>query len=475
AITYAPQDGERWFVQTFSGYPLPNPPAWVRDTVFYQIFPERFANGDPSNDGPGVAPWGAPPTATNRMGGDLAGIKARIDHLKELGVTALYLNPVFEALSNHAYDTVDYTKVDPRFGTNAELAALVSALKSQGIRTILDGVFNHSSPEFFAFRDLREKGAASTYREWFHVLKLPIVVGEGQQTYRTFAGVPTMPKLNQDHPAARQYFLGIARRWIEDAGIAGWRLDVADEVSQSFWRAFRVELKKAQPDAFMLGEVWGDAHEYLQGDQHDSVMNYRWRKAVLDLLAYKTATIEETDRVLRRLREDYPDATLLSMVNLLGSHDTPRVRTIFGSDRARQALAHVLQFTYPGVPMIYYGDEVGLEGGRDPDCRRAMPWDRSGWDGAQFALTKSLVALRQSRSSLRRGSYRTVRASNRDGIFAFDRRDGSQTTRVYLNLGDEPRRLAVSSGASLLLGATARVSDGMVELGPLSWGIVDLK
>lgn len=452
------------FEQLFPGYPLPRPPAWVQDAVFYQIFPERFANGDSRNDGPDIQPWGAKPTPKGRMGGDLAGIRSRIGHLKELGVTGLYLNPVFAAGSNHAYDTDDYTKVDPRFGTNVELKTLIANLKKQGIRTVLDAVFNHSSPEFFAFRDVVAKGDRSQYKNWYFLSGYPVKAEEGQQHYRTFAGVPTMPKLNQDDPACREYFLGIGEKWLRDFGAAGWRLDVADEVSQDFWRAFRTRVKAADPDAFILGEVWGDAHEYLQGDQHDSVMNYRWRKAVLDLLAYRTIDVKAFAAELQRIREDYPDALQNNVFNLLGSHDTERLRTIFKGDRARQRLAVVFQFTYPGVPCIYYGDEIGMEGGRDPDCRRAMEWDRSKWDRTLFQLYVDLIKLRKSEPALRRGSFRLVEAGKTPGLLVFDRQLGNRKLRVMMNAEDGDARVKLPPSFKVLRIGRASTLGGWATL-----------
>ncbi|HEY0867404.1 MAG TPA: glycoside hydrolase family 13 protein, partial [Fimbriimonas sp.] len=413
----------------------------VRDAVFYQIFPERFANGDPANDGPDVQPWGTRPTPQTwriRLGGDLAGIRRHLDHLTELGVSGLYLNPVFDSLHNHAYDTSDYLKVDPRFGTNDDLKALVKDAHRSGIKVMLDAVFNHSSPEFFAFRDVRQNGLKSKYRDWFFLMGEPVVVEEGQKTYRTFAGVPTMPKLNQDNPPTRDYFLDVGTRWIKEADIDGWRLDVADEVSQHFWRRFRTEVKRAKKDAYILGEVWGDAHEYLQGDQHDAVMNYRWRKAVLDFLAYRTTTPTQFDRALRLIREDYPSATLHSMFNLLGSHDTERLRTVMKGDRKRERLAILLQFAYPGVPSIYYGDEIGMEGGKEPLSRGPMVWDRSKWDEGLFEFYKEMIRLRKDNAALRRGSYQTLVADDQNGVFAFERSLGLEKVRIYLNASERP-------------------------------------
>ncbi|MBI5708514.1 MAG: alpha amylase N-terminal ig-like domain-containing protein [Armatimonadetes bacterium] len=462
------------FAQALRSYPLPREPDWVQDAVFYQIFPERFDNGDPTNDGPGVEPWGSKPTGRNRMGGDLAGIRKRLDYLSELGVNALYLNPVFQANSNHAYDTVDYKTVDARFGTNQELGSLVKALKGKGIRTLLDGVFNHSSPDFFAFKDVIENGWWSAYRRWYFLIQPQVEVREGQKTYRTFAGVPSMPKLNQDDRECAEYFLGIGERWIRDMGIAGWRLDVADQVSQEFWRAFRKRVKQADPESYIVGEVWGDAHEYLQGDQHDAVMNYRWREAVLNFLKAKDPKPSVLDRDLARIRQDYPRATLNAMYNLLGSHDTERLRTVLKGDRAKERLAVALQFCYPGVPSIYYGDEIGMEGGKDPDERRCMIWDRSKWDGKLREVYRRLIRIRKERPSLRRGDFRVIAADDARGLFRFERRLGKERTQLVANISGGCRDVKVEKGFEMIYASPGLElrKDRMCAVGPMSFAIV---
>ncbi|HSI73451.1 MAG TPA: alpha amylase N-terminal ig-like domain-containing protein, partial [Fimbriimonas sp.] len=288
------------FKQAFADYPLPSPPLWVRDAVFYQIFPDRFKNGDPANDPKDVEPWGSPPKGRNWMGGDLAGIRQGLSHLKELGVSGLYLNPMFVSPSNHGYDIFDYFTVNPRFGTNDDMKLLVAEAHAMDCRVMLDGVFNHSGIEFKPFKDVRDKGAESKYKNWYYITRWPVQVRDGQQTYRTFAGVTSMPKLNTENPEVRAFMNEVGTRWIKDAGIDAWRLDVADEVSHDAWKEFRKVIKETRPDAYILGEVWGDAHEWLQGDEHDAVMNYRWRKAVLDFLAYKSLKPSAFDRELKR-------------------------------------------------------------------------------------------------------------------------------------------------------------------------------
>jgi cyclomaltodextrinase len=260
------------------------PPAWVKDAVFYQIFPERFANGNPGNDPEDVHPWGDKPMQSNYFGGDIQGVIDHLDYLSELGINAIYFTPLFQAMTNHKYDTADYMSVDAHFGTNDTLKALVRACHSRGIRVLLDAVFNHSGKTFPPFLDAMERGPDSPYADWFHVREWPLRIKDGIPTYDTFAFEPHMPKLNTEHPEVKKYLLDVARYWIEEIDIDGWRLDVANEVDHAFWREFRQVVKAAKPEAYILGEIWHDSIMWLQGDQFDAVMNYPFTNAVLDFV-----------------------------------------------------------------------------------------------------------------------------------------------------------------------------------------------
>jgi cyclomaltodextrinase / maltogenic alpha-amylase / neopullulanase len=447
------------FVQMVDDYPRPSPPSWVKSAVFYQIFPDRFENGDRGNDPSDVAPWGSVPTATNRMGGDLKGIEKRLPYLKNLGINALYLNPIFESLSNHGYDTVDYLKIDPRFGTKEDLKRLVSKAHGLGIRVILDAVFNHTSPEFFAFKDLREKGANSQYVNWYFPIAFPIEVKEGQKTYRTFAGVPTMPKLNTVYFEAGNYLCDVGAYWIQQCNIDGWRLDVADEVSPDFWRRFRSEIKAVKPDAYILGEVWGDAHTYLQGDQHDGVMNYRWRRAVQEWLLDPKASNDSLCKNLDQIRSDYPDAVQTSLFNVLSSHDTERLATRFKGNESSIRIATALQFFYPGVPCIYYGDEIGMEGGHDPLCRGAMVWEKGRRNEERLGWFKLLAKLRKTRPSLT--SSQPVKFVADKSCLVMSRSSGKELTTLYVN---RSKKVQSRPGGELLAGFKAKVVGGKVIL-----------
>ena len=419
------------------------PPAWVKDAVFYQIFPERFANGDPSNDPPGTEVWGGKPRPDNFFGGDLQGVLERLDYLSKLGITAIYFTPVFEAPTNHKYDTRDYMKVDPHFGDNELLKKLVQACHERGIRVLLDAVFNHCGRTFPPFVDVLEKGEASPYKDWFHVREFPLEVRDGIPTYDTFAFVPTMPKLNTEHPEVKQYLLDVARYWIEEVGIDGWRLDVANEVDHDFWREFRRVVKSTKPDVYILGEIWHDSLMWLNGDQFDAVMNYPFTNAVLDFFCKRTIEGEQFSHRIGALLAQYPLQVHEVAFNLLGSHDTERLLTICNGDKRLMQLATAFQFTFPGAPCIYYGDEIGLDGGHDPDCRKCMIWDEEKQDRQLFAFFQSMIALRKKHAALRTGTFRFVEASG--SLVAYERKDERDRFVIAINAGDRPCELSLPS------------------------------
>jgi glycosidase len=421
------------------------PPAWVKNAVFYQIFPERFANGDPSNDPEGTETWGGTPTRGNFFGGDLQGVLNKLDYLSELGINAIYFCPIFEATTNHKYDTADYMKVDPHFGTNGKLKELVDACHRLGIRVLLDAVFNHAGRTFPPFVDVLEKGAESEYADWFHVRDWPLRVENGIPTYETFAFEPIMPKLNTEHPDVKDYLLSAARYWVEEIGIDGWRLDVANEVDHQFWREFRQTIKDANPDAYILGEIWNDSMMWLQGDQFDAVMNYPFTDAVLDYAAYgKLDGAGLADAIGAQLGS-YPRQVGEAAFNLLGSHDTPRLLTLCGGDERRMKLAALFQLTYPGVPCIYYGDEVGLSGGQDPDCRKCMVWDEQEQNGELLHFYRTLISLRNQHPALRSMDIRFLHAKAKDAAVVYERICGVSGERfiIAMNAGKSGRKLEV--------------------------------
>ncbi|UHA74964.1 alpha-glycosidase [Paenibacillus sp. 481] len=404
-----------------NGVDVFEPPTWVKEAVFYQIFPERFANGDKQNDPPNVQPWGGEPKPDNFFGGDLEGVIQHLDHLSELGITAIYFTPVFEATTNHKYDTRDYKKVDPHFGSNEKLKELVAACHARGIRVLLDAVFNHAGRTFPPFVDVLEHGEQSAYKDWFYVHDYPLRVEDGIPTYETFAFEPIMPKLNTEHPEVKQYLLDAARYWIEEVGIDGWRLDVANEVDHQFWREFRQVVKQANPEAYILGEIWHDSMAWLQGDQFDAVMNYPLTDAMLDFFAKETVDAAEFSSLVGTQLAYYPQQATEVAFNLLDSHDTPRLLTQCGGDKRRMKLATLFQFTHPGVPCVYYGNEIGIEGEGDPDCRRCMEWDEEKQDRELFNFYRDVIALRRKHAALRSVGIRFLQAEAGSRVLMYER------------------------------------------------------
>ncbi|MDQ8733813.1 glycoside hydrolase family 13 protein [Paenibacillus sp. LHD-38] len=424
------------------------PPAWVKDAVFYQIFPERFANGDPSLDPANVLPWGGEPTPYNFFGGDLQGVIDHLDHISALGINAVYFTPLFEATTNHKYDTQDYMKVDPQFGTNEKLKELVDACHARGIRVLLDAVFNHSGKTFPPFVDAQVNGQQSKYADWFYVREWPLQVVDGVPSYETFAFEPLMPKLNTEHPEVKQYLFEVARYWIEEIGIDGWRLDVANEVDHQFWREFRQTVKRVNPEAYILGEIWHDSMMWLQGDQFDAVMNYPFTNAVLDFFAYQTIDAADFANAIGSQLAAYPQQVTEAAFNLLDSHDTPRLLTICGDNTETMKLSSLFQLTYPGTPCIYYGDEVGINGAGDPGCRKCMVWDPAEQNSELLAFYTAAIGLRHKYSALRSADISFVHVGQADGTLVYERRDGDQRLLIALNARGEAADLSFAIAAA---------------------------
>jgi neopullulanase len=427
-------------------------PEWVKEAIFYQIFPDRFASSPrvakPSN----LEPWDAPPTRAGFKGGDLLGVLEHLDYLTELGITAIYFCPIFQSAANHRYHTHDYYQVDPILGGNGAFRQLLDAAHQRGMRIVLDGVFNHASRGFYHFNHTLENGPASPYLDWFTFRSFPAhAYDEGPAGYEAWWNLKALPKFNHTNPQVREYLLRIAEYWL-DYGIDGWRLDVPGEITDpDFWREFRRRTKQINPDAYLVGEIWQRAERWLAGDQFDAVMNYQFTRACLGFFV-------EADESVRRLTEQhsygaiaphdarqfaarledlltwYPHPITTVQLNLLNSHDTARFLTLAHGDRSALKLAYLTMMTYPGAPMIYYGDEIGMHGGKDPDCRRPMVWDASRWDHDLRTTLQRYIALRkQYRSLWWRGTYTSLYAQGQTYVFA--RQHQGHTVLVGLNAG----------------------------------------
>ncbi|GAA0314515.1 alpha-glycosidase [Bacillus carboniphilus] len=421
-------------------------PKWVENTIWYQIFPERFANGNHNNNPEGTLEWGSEdPSPTNFFGGDLEGVLQNLDYLENLGVNGIYFTPIFKATSNHKYDTIDYFEIDPQFGTKETFKKLVDECHKRGIRIMLDAVFNHSGYYFPHFQDVLEKGEKSAYKDWFHIREFPIVQ-EPRPNYDTFAFTPFMPKLNTQHPEVKKYLLDVARYWVEEFDIDGWRLDVANEIDHQFWREFRAAVKEIKPDLYILGEIWHDSIAWLRGDQFDSVMNYPFQTNVLDLFARKTITPKKFMENMTTVSYLYPETINKGLFNLVGSHDTPRILTECGEDKELTKLIFTLMLTYPGTPCIYYGDEVALTGGMDPGCRKCMPWDPTEQDQDMLAHIQSMIELRTKEPLLaNEGSLSWQYDAE---AISFKKSTENKEVFVIINPSDKSKTVELLSGLS---------------------------
>ena len=419
----------------------PTPPAWCERQIYYQIFPERFRNGDRSNDPPDAVPWESPPSRDNAMGGDLKGIIHSVGYFAELGVTCLYLTPIFHGASNHKYDTIDYYKIDPQFGTEEDLAQLVDQCHKQGIRIVLDGVFNHCGYYFPPFQDLIQSGEQSKYKSWFFPLGFPLK--SDPPNYECVGYYKWMPKLNLANPETCDYFIDVGKYWIQKCGIDGWRLDVADEVEGRFWERFSGALKKDFPEAVLIGESWGDAGRLVLGNRLDGAMNYLFKDAVTDWLAKGKIDAPEFDHRVNRMLSLYPEGTCRCMYNLLDSHDTPRFLYDCGGDLRKLKLAAALMMTFPGCPAIFYGDEIGLTGANDPDCRRAMIWDGARQNHMLFDWYRRLILIRKKYDALTFGNYRTNLCGSETGLYGFIRSYRGQSLYIVLNPTDRMQNAEV--------------------------------
>lgn len=381
-------------------------PDWVNDTVWYQIFPDRFCNGTPEKNGEDILPWRTGPvTNQERFGGNLAGIRKRLSYLKELGINGIYLNPIMEAESNHKYDTRDYTKIDPYFGDNEEFALLVKEAHELGIRIMVDAVFNHCGRRFAQWLDVEEKGEKSEFADWFMIQDWNALKKQGDTRdgrFYSFAFNEYMPKLNTNNEEVIRYFSDICESWIRDFDIDGIRFDVGNEVSHRFLKRVRERVKSLKPDIYLLGEIWHDASQWLMGDEYDSVMNYPLMSGIHDFFLDKESTKEDFEYMVNRCYTMYMQQCNNVLFNLLDSHDTERLMNRLKNLNVFYQQLAVL-FTMPGSPCIYYGTEIAMEGGHDPDCRRCMPWDEMDAEENRKCLEemKKLISLRKSEKTFK--------------------------------------------------------------------------
>ena len=483
-------------------------PSWVKDAIFYQIYPDRFAKSNKLPD-IGFEAWDSAPTHHGFKGGDLYGVIEKLDYLQDLGINAIYFNPIFASASNHRYHTFDYYQVDPLLGGNDAFKKLLNAAHKRGIRVVLDGVFNHASRGFWQFNHVLETGAASPYKDWFHFdeerLKghkhwgaypsqheQKLLHQEDSLTaigYRAWWNLPALPKFNTNTPAVREFLFEVAEYWIK-FGIDGWRLDVPGEIDDDeFWREFRRRVRAINPDAYIVGEIWHEAQRWLQGDQFDAVMNYLFTAASLNFFAHSNLNMDIInhagglkDRVypmnanafaneVERILHLYPQDITYAQLNLLDSHDMPRFLTCASGDKNSLKLAWLFLLSMPGAPCIYYGDEIGVDGGHDPECRKAFPWDESKWDKDLLAYAKACIALRNKYKSLRQGTYRRVHTE--DHVMVYARETKNESILVAFNASASEKMITIDLPhmPKVLFGA-ATVAGTKISLPPRSGAVL---
>ncbi|MEN6339505.1 MAG: glycoside hydrolase family 13 protein [Clostridiaceae bacterium] len=424
-------------------------PDWLKNAVIYNIFPDSFASGKHEIASTPCQKELAGNPVRGKLGGTINGIRENLGYIAELGFSCIYLNPIFAAGEYHKYDLLDYYKIDPCFGTNEDFRALVAECHAKGMRVIIDGVFNHCGWNFFAFQDVVEHGADSRYADWFYELNFPVVrpeTGDEIPNYECFAYERLMPKLNTGNPEVRAYFQEVGTYWIEQYGIDGWRLDVADEVDHWFWMDFCRAAKAAKPDVAIIGEVWQSAPFWLDGRMFDSTMNYDMMKHCKRFFARGEIDAAAFDARVTDMRMRYRKNLTYGQLNLLDSHDVPRFLSLCGEDERRYRLAVLFLLTFPGAPSVFYGDEQGITGILEDDYRAPMRFGET----ALTTFYRNAIALRNAFSCLRTGEFRTKFAEN--GLYGYERTDANARLAIALNAQDQPADVSeLAAGGTILL------------------------
>lgn len=435
------------------------PPEWAKNAIIYNIFPDSFATskrniackGDEKiytyEDRPGhifvtdnatkycTTGDGKGLIVKSKLGGTLKGIRENVDYLKELGINAIYINPIFVAGEYHKYDLIDYFHIDPCFGSNEEFKKMVKTYHDNGIKVIIDGVFNHCGWRFFAFEDVIKNGEKSQYKDWFYNLNFPIVRPDNWEdypNYECFGYERLMPKLNTANEEVKKYFCEVGKYWVREFDIDGWRLDVASEIDDSFWREFYKGVKSIKSDGILIGEVWESANHWLDGKIFDSAMNYDFRKHCRRFFAEETIDAEEFNSRVTNMLMRYRKQTVYAQLNILDSHDVSRFFSICGENLMKYKMAVVFQMCFPGMPTIFYGDELGVSGIKENEYRSPMPWGKK---TTLFDFYKEMIEIRKNNIELTAGEFRTILVKNK--LYAFERSYKNETILVYLNMGEK--------------------------------------
>lgn len=414
-------------------------PKWLEGAVLCQIFPDRFARSSKNPKSEHVdTPWDGPYTHRSFCGGSLDGIAEHLDYLEDLGVNLIWLNPIFESPSNHKYDTADYARVSKHFGGNPALRRLIRAAHNRGIRIILDAVCGHCSTEHFAFRDLMRRQQKSPYRDWFRVRRFPVVIGNKSgfnQTYDCWQGHPALPQFNTDNHDVQEYLISSYENWLVNYDVDGFRLDAIETISLAFWEKFRARMKRAKPDCLLLGEIWTHDYRFIDPPRMDTLTNFPLLWLLADHLGSGKISPEHFAIKINLLREQLPSSHRDMMMNFLSNHDIMRIASRRGITPRRLELLHGFLLTYPGIPAIYYGDEIGMKGGNPPDSRNGMIWDERRWNVNLHSHIRQLIHIRRREPALSLGSFKWIYADDSTRFAIFLREQGSDRIAVALHLG----------------------------------------
>lgn len=433
-------------------------PEWAANKVVYQIFPSRYAASQPVDK---ELWYKAPITFTDNLHGDIRGIIDHLDYIRDLGIDVIYLTPIFKSDSSHKYDTIDYYQIDPSFGTAEDLRELVQKAHQYGMKVVLDAVFNHTGRDFFAFKDILENKEKSKYLDWYFIDKFPLDNESGQApNFKCFGYYSGMPKLNLKNPEVEKYVTDVACYWLKECDIDGWRMDVGDEISHYFWKHFRRAVKAVKKDALIIGEIWHYAGDFLEGDEWDTVMNYPFYLNLIDLLADEKIGVSRFIQNLGYMKGRLNKKCYPLMWNLIDSHDTARFLHLC-NNKQKQHLAAAFQLLMPGMPMIYYGDELAMPGANDPDCRRGMYWDEEYRDNEMLEWYKRLIQVRRTHACIVGGELAETITRDEDGTIVLIRKNTEETIALIFNCSNDTKEFNEYAGQYNLLGES--VFDGKVE------------
>lgn len=433
-------------------------PEWAANKVVYQIFPSRYAASQPVDK---ELWYKAPITFTDNLHGDIRGIIDHLDYIRDLGIDVIYMTPIFKSDSSHKYDTIDYYQIDPSFGTAEDLRELVQKAHQYGMKVVLDAVFNHTGRDFFAFKDILENKEKSKYLDWYFIDKFPLDTEPGQApNFKCFGYYGGMPKLNLKNPEVEKYVTDVACYWLKECDIDGWRMDVGDEISHYFWKHFRRAVKAVKKDALIIGEIWHYAGDFLEGDEWDTVMNYPFYLNLIDLLADEKIGVSRFIQNFGYMKGRLNKKCYPLMWNLIDSHDTARFLHLC-NNKQKQHLAAAFQLLMPGMPMIYYGDELAMPGANDPDCRRGMYWDEEYRDNEMLEWYKRLIQVRRTHACIVEGELAETITRDEDGTIVLIRKNTEETVALIFNCSNDTKEFNEYAGQYNLLGES--VFDGKVE------------